>query len=64
MKSFILRMPPGDLDDNVPGKAHSAAAVHRISGAGFHGCINMPPGKAAELYSILESGTPANPLFK
>jgi len=64
MKSFILHMNRRDLEDSVPGKAHSAAAVRRISGAGFHGCINMPPGKAEELYSILESGTSANPLFK
>ena len=29
-----------------------------VQGYGSHGCINMPKGKAAELYGLISNGCP------
>lgn len=33
-------------------------ALNQIRGIGSHGCVNMPLDKAAELYNMIEMGTP------
>ena len=33
-------------------------ALNQITGIGSHGCVNMPLDKAAELYNMIEMGTP------
>ena len=33
--------------------------LYQTHGIGSHGCINMPVGQAAALYSMIEAGTPA-----
>ncbi len=39
-------------------QSNFGGSLNQISGIGSHGCVNMPLGKAAELYNMIEVGTP------
>ncbi|MEE1228130.1 MAG: L,D-transpeptidase family protein [Lachnospiraceae bacterium] len=59
--SFVHYWMPFDTGVGVgfhdaPWRGSFGGNIYRTNGS--HGCVNMPPAKAAELYSILDTGTP------